>query len=108
MTNSNIEWLQDFFFRLCDGDWEHGDGFQIETLDNPGWMITFNLEDTRLVDKGFERVRVERDIDDWIDYKLDGAVFKGSCGVMNLEELLGLFRAWVENNLGPNESPWSQ
>jgi len=32
----------------CDGDWEHSYGVKIETLDNPGWLVTIDLTDTTL------------------------------------------------------------
>ncbi len=31
--------LQRWYSAQCDGDWEHGLGVRIETLDNPGWMV---------------------------------------------------------------------
>lgn len=107
MDKANLQWLQDFMLRLCDGDWEHGDGFKIETLDNPGWWIRLSLEDTKLPAFAFDRVRIERSADDWIDYWLEGSTFQGTCGPQNLDELLSAFRTWVEKSIGPDESPWA-
>ncbi len=43
-----IQALQNWYASNCDGDWEHSFGIRIETLDNPGWLVTIDLEDTRL------------------------------------------------------------
>lgn len=107
MDKTNTQWLQEFFLRLCDGDWEHGEGFKIESLDNPGWWVEFSLEDTKLLAKNFERVRIERSTTDWLDYWLEGSKFRGTCGPGNLDELLAAFRAWVDRNLSACESPWA-
>jgi hypothetical protein len=32
-------WLEQWYFRQCNGDWEHTHGIIIETLDNPGWAV---------------------------------------------------------------------
>lgn len=43
-TSSTLERLADWYLRHCDGDWEHGFGFKIETIDNPGIALKVNLE----------------------------------------------------------------
>ncbi|ANI89339.1 hypothetical protein A9P82_08560 [Arachidicoccus ginsenosidimutans] len=40
--------IQNWFQSNCNGDWEHDFGIKIETLDNPGWCVTIDLEDTPL------------------------------------------------------------
>ena len=34
-----LNWINGWFQSNCDGDWEHGFGITIETLDNPGWCV---------------------------------------------------------------------
>jgi hypothetical protein len=51
-----LKWLENLYSSNCDGDWEHSYGIRIETLDNPGWAIRINLEDTVLEHKSFENV----------------------------------------------------
>ena len=41
-----IDWLQSWYEKQCNSDWEHNYGIKIETLDNPGWSITVDLVDT--------------------------------------------------------------
>ena len=40
--------LQRWYKSQCDGDWEHSFGIKIQTLDNPGWTITIDLEESSL------------------------------------------------------------
>ena len=43
---SGIERLDDWFNTQCNGDWEHSHGIEIESVDNPGWMVTIDLRET--------------------------------------------------------------
>jgi hypothetical protein len=43
----NISWLEDWYTAQCDGDWEHGYGVHVGTLDNPGWRVEIDLVGTR-------------------------------------------------------------
>ncbi len=40
----------------CDGEWEHDYGIKIETLDNPGWLVSIDLLGTDLEDKSFPTI----------------------------------------------------
>ncbi len=44
----NFASLVDWYSRHCDGDWEHQHGVRLETLDNPGWILTVDLIHTNL------------------------------------------------------------
>lgn len=92
----NIEWLQDFYEGLCDGDWEHMCGFRISTLDNPGWLFELDLSETILVDSPFAKLDDQRSDDDWVICQIKDAKFIGAGGPQNLNEIISLFRNWVE------------
>ena len=92
-----LMWLQNWYQGHCDGDWEHGYGIRITTLDNPGWGVEINLEDTKLESKLFEKVSVERNEHDWIYCFIEDKKFKGAGGPTNLIEILEIFRNWVVN-----------
>jgi hypothetical protein len=79
----------------CDGDWEHGWGVRINTLDNPGWSVDIDLAGTDLSGKALSRIQEERTERDWIHCWVDEEVFKGRGGPKNLHEILGVFTAWV-------------
>src|SRR5438067_1667816 len=46
----SIEWLQIWYRAQCNGQWEHQYGVKMETLDNPGWIVTIDLSGTPLQD----------------------------------------------------------
>jgi hypothetical protein len=48
--------LQAWYAAQCDGDWEHQHGVRIETLDNPGWLVTVELAGTQLEGRPFADV----------------------------------------------------
>ena len=94
-SNGLLDWLQEFYLSECDGQWEHGVGYTISTLDNPGWSIDFDLEETRLENKEFDAVRLERTESDWVHCRVEENIFQGRGGPKNLTELLTIFRDWA-------------
>jgi hypothetical protein len=86
--------LEDWFSQNCDGDWEHGEGVRINTLDNPGWALDIDLAGTQCAGRPLEPVRAERDQDNWVHCWVDGEVFKGRGGPRNLGEIVLLFLRW--------------
>nr|WP_281944464.1 immunity 53 family protein [Paenibacillus tyrfis] len=94
---SNIEWLQQWYSEQCDGDWEHGFGIKIDTIDNPGWYLQVDLTDTPLLTKGFKDLKIERNEDDWLSCKVKNDTFIGVGGPLNLNEILRIFREWAMN-----------
>ena len=88
-------WLQAWYVAQCDGDWEHGRGIEIGTLDNPGWQVAINLLGTSLQSKPFDRNEVHRSEDDWCVTWVAEETFKAACGPVNLAEALHSFRVWV-------------
>jgi hypothetical protein len=92
-----LEWLQAWYECQCDGDWEHQYGVRIDTLDNPGWLVTFNLKGTPLEGQVFSRVRIDKSGSDWIHYRAENDSFEGAGGPGNLIALLQSFRDWVES-----------
>ncbi len=39
----SVQWLQTWYQAQCDNDWEHQYGVKIDSLDNPGWMVSIDL-----------------------------------------------------------------
>lgn len=100
MVQSNINWLCEFYESLCDDYWEHLYGFSITNIDNPGWKIDFDLAETRYESFLINYTLLERSEHDWVAYRKEGSKFEGYCGPKNLDELLGIFRSWVESGVG--------
>ena len=97
---STLQKLQDWYRSECDGEWEHGCGVSISTLDNPGWSVTIDLDGTSLEGRRFEAVSygVGKDAvegsDDWLDCRVEEKRFQGRGGPRKLEEILEIFMRW--------------
>ena len=96
MNDNDFFWLLGWYHKHCNGDWEHGNGIHIDTLDNPGWSITINLEDTELENKFFQNIEKEQSEDNWLLCFIKNNKFEGRCGPINLLEILSIFRKWAE------------
>lgn len=97
MMNDNLIWLLNWYYGQCDGDWEHGNGIQITTIDNPGWFLKIALDETELQDKKFQDISIDRYEHDWIRCYIENGIFKGVGGPLNLPEVLQIFREWAES-----------
>ena len=97
MKDNSVDWLQNWYRSQCDGEWEHSYGIKIETLDNPGWIVTIDLLETELEVYKFKEISVKRFDDDWIDCLVKNGKFRGAGGSLNLLEILHIFKEWVES-----------
>ncbi len=90
-----LPFLQTWFQRQCNGYWEHAHGVTIETLDQPGWLVTIDLAETPLQDETMEPLHRERSDKDWIDCEVSNAQFLGQGDVLKLGEILQIFQTWA-------------
>ena len=90
-------WLEKWFSFMCDGDWEHLYGIKIDTLDNPGWVVSIDILDTPLEMKKFEKVSKYVDDSNWICCQVKDGKFDGSGDISKLKEILEIFKKWAEN-----------
>ena len=95
-----INCLEEWYSAHCDGDWEHGGGIKIESLDNPGWSVTINLAGTELEKMPFSEMsqndvsqRYEDNQDWWVCRKV-GVEFQGKGGPKQLSVILHIFAEW--------------
>jgi hypothetical protein len=88
--------LQAWYAAQADGDWEHGHGIRISTLDNPGWSLSINVADTALEGRTFTPIQIDRTDTDWVRCSVDSDVFQGRGGPHNLRELISTFLEWAE------------
>jgi len=93
----DLSLLEEWYTSQCNGDWEHSWGVKIDTLDNPGWTIAINLNETKAESKILERLKIERTEDDWIHYWVEKKSFHIRCGPLNLTEAIELFVAWFNS-----------
>ncbi len=97
--NNTINWLNNWILYNCDSDWEHTYGIKIQTLDNPGWSVKIDIEETPMMNVEFENIEIENDDDDWIHCKVEDNIFYGYGDLQKLENILLIFRNWVENHI---------
>jgi hypothetical protein len=96
-VNDLLAWLQEYYLAQCNGDWEHQYGLHIDNVDNPGWCVKFDLEDTDMEGVPFDRIKEQRSKHDWIICDVENKAFRGSGGPQNLIEILTVFRNWVQS-----------
>ena len=93
----NFSWLEDWYARQCNGDWEHQSGVKIDTLDNPGWRVVIDLNGTRYDDVQ-NRDLLDHQTDDfeWIHCIIRDGRFLGYGGPKMLGKIVQAFRKWIE------------
>jgi len=97
------DWLQSWYVAQCNGDWEHRHGIRLETMDNPGWLLTIDLVGTPLEGKPFQTIRQGVPCNDLAQWQACGSWrvcevaesrFKGACGPLDLAAVIDDFRRW--------------
>lgn len=91
-NKSELKWLEEWYRRQCNGDWEHSFGIEIETLDNPGWLISIDLKETELENLTIDYKLKENSENDWYSIKCHNSKFTAAGDPLKLEFLLKLFR----------------
>ena len=97
MKKDDLEWLLEWNCSQCDGDWEHKHGVKISTIENPGWRFSISLEGTQLESIPFQIIAIDRKEHDWAHCYIRNKEFQGACGLLNLSEVLQIFRHWAES-----------
>ena len=92
-----LEWIQNWYNQQCDGHWEHYYGVKIENIDNPGWDVKIDFNDTGLiVEQNIDWQFFEMSETNWIGYKVVDNVFEASGDPFKLELILSLFKMLAE------------
>jgi Immunity protein 53 len=95
--------LQDWYTAHCDGDWEHQYGVVIESLDNPGWWVKIDLQQTELEHVTFSAFS-EGDKDElnpqapWLRCAIKDGRFDGAGDPSRLQQILRVFLDWAHEN----------
>jgi len=87
-----IDWLQQWYFEQCNGDWEHEYGVSIQTIDNPGWMVTIDLAFTEGEDLVIPYKLNHKSDNDWIGYSITNRQFVRSGDAGKLNEIIRIFK----------------
>jgi immunity protein 53 of polymorphic toxin system len=91
-----IRWLEEWYLAQCNGDWEHGDGIKIYTIDNPGWGVRINITGTRAAAAPMQPYVSDRGDDDWVRCELTDGFFVGHGDPRKLGLILERFQRLVE------------
>jgi hypothetical protein len=96
---SALQRLQQWYKSQCDGDWEHGYGVRIGTVDNPGWTLEVDLTDTPLQYKSFNEIKSDYEHKtNWLTCFIRDGKFQGACGPERLEDVIEIFLDWAEDS----------
>ena len=99
MVKSALQRLSEWYSGRCDGDWEHGHGFRISTLDNPGVAIEIDLRGTPLVTVPFpERKYHYESSTEWMVCSRTDAHFVGRGAPGRLEDIVLVFLDWADGH----------
>jgi Immunity protein 53 len=96
-SGSNLDRICSWYHSQCNGQWEHGYGVSITTIDNPGWLVKIELTDTKLESTEFDTVNIDEDDREWISCHVEEKQYIGACGPMLLSVVLGIFLDWAQN-----------
>ena len=94
-NNSLLE-LENWYLNNCNGDWEHRCGIHVNTLDNPGWELIIDLEDTEIEDVIFTEIDMQKNENDWMQCEVKNKQFHGYGGPTNLIEIINCFLNWAK------------
>ncbi|KAA9333580.1 immunity 53 family protein [Adhaeribacter soli] len=90
MADKLLDRIQDWYRNNCNGDWEHGFGIKIETVDNPGWSVEIELEDTALENAQL-RKQYDNGAEDWLFIEIKQKKFLGAGDPNKLNEIFRIF-----------------
>ncbi len=93
-----LNWLENWFESQSDGDWEHHYGIKIETIDNPGWSVTIDLNYTNFENLDIDYKLYELSEDDWYGVSVKNKIFKGVGDINKLEFLILKFKEIIESS----------
>lgn len=92
---NTLEWIQDWYQQQCDGDWEHENGIVIETVSNPGWHVTIDLNYTEMENLEIDAPTIEKSEHDWYFITIKDKKFSGGGDLSKLDLLLQKFKEIV-------------
>lgn len=90
-----LKWLEEWYTKECDGNWEHSYGITITTIDNPGWQVQIDLRGTRYSDMRMEEVRQDNGDDDWLICSIKNGTFQGFGDGLKLGEIICIFQRCI-------------
>ena len=93
-----INWLQKWYADQCNGDWEDTYGINIQTSDNPGWIIDIDLALTPLENLEIPYTLCDTSENDWYGFSIRGKTFHGAGDANKLEKIIEVFCEITRNH----------
>lgn len=90
-----LSWLQKWYHSNCDGDWEHEYGIKITTLDNPGWRIEIDIQNTDWEDITIMPQVFDNGNDDWYSIEISKGAFIAYGDTSKLDFLIEQFKVLI-------------
>lgn len=93
----------------CDGEWQHRYGIRLETLDNPGWLLTVDLVHTNLEGTTMDDVMEGCSPDGhprsprWIHCSVKENQFRGACDLLQVSRLFAVFQRFCTSVADPRK-----
>ena len=90
-----------WYQRHCNDSWEHQHGVRLETLDNPGWLLTVDLNHTNLQGGTMTEVREGIAPEDHpvsprrIHCSVTANQFRGACNPTQVARLFHIFHLFI-------------
>jgi hypothetical protein len=113
----NLEWLEAWYHRQCDGVWENELGMNLRPVQpaprsqapqlrqeeaphraTNGWGLTIELAGTDAADHQPRTLVLDSTDGDWLSCAMTPDRFEGSGDAGRLEQIIGVFRHWVDTN----------
>ena len=89
--------IQRWYAAQCNEEWEHAYGVTIGTLDNPGWSLTVELQDTPLMGATFAEIKETGEEICWYHCRVRDGKFEAFGGPHMLGKLADIFLKWADS-----------
>lgn len=96
MENKVCQWIEEWYLENRAEEWGGTTSVKIETIDNPGWSVKINLQETNLENKSFHDFFDDKSEDDWILCEVREGFFHGAGDAEKLSTILKIFKEWAE------------
>ncbi|MCB1156870.1 MAG: immunity 53 family protein [Leptospiraceae bacterium] len=93
---NTLQFIQDWYYSQCNGDREHSYGILIKTIDNPGWHVEIDLQETEIETLNIPYELHEQSEEDWYTFEVKDKTFKANGDPTKLEFLLEKFKELTE------------
>jgi hypothetical protein len=93
-----INWIQNWFNDQCDGEWEHTHVIKIQSLDNPGWNIEIDFNNTKVNIDDLDWRLYEISETDWVGFSIINNIFSASGDSLKLDLMFKIFKLLAEKN----------